>query len=222
RRAREIKHSLSIVSALHTATLLHYDRREPEAARDLTEAVIALAEEKGFCEFLVWGRALRAWAMSELGGRDEGIADLETIAGPVRGLLQISKSMVLAHAYLHAGHAEQTIAIVVDELARIECSGAQVEAAELHRLKGEAILMRNSSVHAEAEACFRKAIEIAGAQSARWWELRAATGLAQLLRDTGRRDEARAMLSGIYGWFTEGFDTADLKDAKALLEELSR
>ena len=80
--------------------------------------------------------------------------------------------------------------------------------------------MRDSSAKAEAEACFRKAIEIARGQSAKWWELRATVSLARLLGDAGRRDEARAMLAEIYSWFTEGFDTADLKDAKALLEEL--
>jgi len=81
--------------------------------------------------------------------------------------------------------------------------------------------MRDSSMIAQAEECFRKGIGMARSRSAKSWELRATTSLARLLRDTGRRDEARAMLEEIYGWFTEGFDTADLKDAKALLEELS-
>jgi predicted ATPase len=81
--------------------------------------------------------------------------------------------------------------------------------------------MRDSCATAEAEACFRKAIEIARVQSAKWWELRASVSLAQLLRDNNRRDEALAMLAEIYNWFTEGFDTADLKDAKALIEELA-
>ena len=81
--------------------------------------------------------------------------------------------------------------------------------------------MRDSSSTAEPEACYRKAIEVARRQSAKWWELRATTNVARLLRDTNRRDEARAMLTDIYNWFTEGFDTADLKDAKVLLDELS-
>jgi predicted ATPase len=81
--------------------------------------------------------------------------------------------------------------------------------------------MRDSSLTAAAEACFRKAIEIGRGQSAKSRELRAAISLARLLRDTNRREEARTMLAEIYNWFTEGFDTADLKDAKALLEELS-
>jgi predicted ATPase len=92
--------------------------------------------------------------------------------------------------------------------------------ASLHRLKGEAILMRDFSMTAQAEECFRKAIGIARSQSAKSLELRATTSLARLLANEGKRDEARKMLAEIYGWFTEGFDTADLKDAKALLEEL--
>src|SRR5260370_40191532 len=94
--------------------------------------------------------------------------------------------------------------------------------AEMHRLKGELLLRRNDSNLAEAQSCFERAIEIARKQSAKSLELRATTSLARLLAKQGRRDEAHAMLAEIYGWFTEGFDTADLKDAKALLDELVR
>ena len=160
--------------------------------------------------------------MSELGQPELGVAELEAVAASAPSVLQISKSMVLAQVYLHVGRAEEAIVIVGQELAGIEQSEAHQEEAELHRLRGEAILMRDPSATAEAETCFRKAIEIAKGQSAKWWELRATTSLARLLRDTGRRDAARAMLGEIYNWFTEGFDTADLKDAKALLDELSR
>jgi len=222
RRARELKHSLSLALALHLASLLHYERREPEAARELAEAEIAIADEHGFCEFSLAGRAIKAWAMSELGQTQQGIAELETLAASGRRLLHISLSIILAHAYLPAGRAEQALLVIVAELARIEHSGAYMEAAELRRLKGEAILIRDSTASAQAEGCFRKAIKIAHGQSAKWWELRATVSLARLLRDAGRRDEARAMLAGIYNWFTEGFDTADLKDAKALLDDLGK
>ena len=158
--------------------------------------------------------------MTELGQTEQGIAELETNAGPVRGLVQISKSMMLAQAYLHVGRAEQALVTVGEELARTKDSGAYLEAAELHRLKGEATLMRQFSAYSEAEACFRKAIELAQGESAKWWELRATVSLCRLLRDTNRVDEAHVMLAEIYNWFTEGFDTADLKDAKALLDEL--
>jgi hypothetical protein len=105
------------------------------------------------------------------------------------------------------------------ELDRIEYSGAYLEAAELHQ--SAATLGRDPSATADAENCFRRAIEVARLQSARCYEVRAAISLVRLLRDTNCGDEARVTLAGIYNWFTEGFDTADLKDAKALLEELS-
>jgi len=128
---------------------------------------------------------------------------------------------MLARAYLRAGRAERALNTLDKALARSERSGWHLDSAELHRLRAEAILMRDPSGTAEAEACLQTAIEIARGQSAKWWELRTATSLARLLRDTGRRTEARTMLAEIYNWFTEGFDTADLKDAKALLNELS-
>jgi predicted ATPase len=91
----------------------------------------------------------------------------------------------------------------------------------MHRLKGELLLRQDHSKAAEAQSCFQRAVEIARNQNAKSWELRASTSLARLLAKQGRRDEARTMLAEIYGWFTEGFDTADLIDAKALLDELN-
>jgi predicted ATPase len=108
--------------------------------------------------------------------------------------------------------------VVSDALRRTEGSGERQFSAELHRIAGTAVMAQGKSV--EAENSFRRAIEIARTQSARMWELRATRNLAGLLAKRGKREEARAMLAEIYGWFTEGFDTADLKDAKALLDEL--
>ncbi len=101
-------------------------------------------------------------------------------------------------------------------------TGEQIASPYLHHVKGELLLVQNPSDVAEAQQCFRTAIEIARRQSAKSEELRATTSLARLLASQGHRDEAHAMLGEIYGWFTEGFDTADLKDAKTLLDELSR
>ena len=221
RRSRELKHSFTLAAALHTACLLRYQRREPEAARELAESLIALAEEHGFREHLATGKGFRAWAMTELGQPEPAVRELEVLAASSQRFLLISKSMLLAKVYLHLGRAEEALRMLREELAGIERSGAYQEAAELHRLKGKAILMRDSSASAEAEACFHKAIEVARNQSAKWWELRATVSLSRLLRDTNRRDEARTMLAAIYNWFTEGFDTADLKEAKALLVELN-
>jgi predicted ATPase len=101
-------------------------------------------------------------------------------------------------------------------------TGCAVNEPGLYRLKGELLQQLDHPEVTEAETCLRQAIEIARRQDGKMIELRATMSLARLLRDTGRRDEARAMLADIYGWFTEGFDTADLKDAKALLDELNR
>jgi predicted ATPase len=105
--------------------------------------------------------------------------------------------------------------------ASVAKTGEQNASPSLHHVKGELLLAQNPSEAAKAELCFRTAIEIARRQSARSPELRATTSLARLLNEQGKRDVARTMLAEIYGWFTEGFDTADLKDAKALLDELA-
>jgi hypothetical protein len=97
-----------------------------------------------------------------------------------------------------------------------------VDRAEMLRLRGGVLLMRGASYAVEAEHCFRQALEVAHAQETKWWELRVTLSLALLLRDTGRRDEARTMLGEIYNWFTEGFDLPDLKEAKSLLDELAK
>jgi predicted ATPase len=111
--------------------------------------------------------------------------------------------------------------VLEEGIASVAKTGEQLSSPLLHHVKGELLLAQNPSHGAEAELCFRTAIEIARRQSARSIELRATTSLARLLNEQGRRDEARAMLADIYNWFTEGFDTADLKSAKALLDELN-
>jgi predicted ATPase len=108
-----------------------------------------------------------------------------------------------------------------DALAWVDETAERNSEAELYRLKAELLLQTESTNTEQVKSCFRRAIQVAHNQTAKSWELRAAISLARLLRDTGRREEAHAMLVEIYNWFTEGFDTADLKDAKALLDELS-
>jgi len=117
------------------------------------------------------------------------------------------------------GEAPQEIG---EALATVERTGERFYEAEVYRVKGELLLAQDSSNGLQAERSFRTAIETSRMQHAKSWELKATTSLARLLRDTGHREEARAMLTQIYSWFTEGFDTADLKDAKALLDELGR
>ena len=124
---------------------------------------------------------------------------------------------LLAETCCKAGRIEKGLDAINDVFA--EVGGNRFP--EMYLLKGELLFRQSAFNAAVAEECIRQGIEIAGQSSARLWGLRATTSLARLLRDTGRRDEARAMLAEIYNWFTEGFDTADLKDAKALLDELN-
>jgi predicted ATPase len=126
----------------------------------------------------------------------------------------------LVETYLGIDRTEEARQLLAQALETAHQTDGEMQEAELYRLKGELSLKAPGS-EAEAESCFRRAIRIAQSQSARWWELRATTSLARLLAKQGYRDEARAMLADIYNWFTEGFDTADIKDAKALLDELS-
>jgi predicted ATPase len=120
------------------------------------------------------------------------------------------------------GRADQAaIGLLADALDGVERTGVRWIEAELHRLRGELRLALPEPDQSEAEACFRRALAVAHEQQAKLWELRAATSLARLWRDQRRRNEAHDLLAPIYGWFTEGFDTADLKEARALLDDLS-
>jgi predicted ATPase len=123
-----------------------------------------------------------------------------------------------AEAYGKAGRAENGLVLAEEALNLIERTEERAWEADAHRVKGD--LMQLSGRPSEAEACFRQAIEIARRQQAKSWELRATLSLSRLLQKEGRSAEARRLLSEIYGWFTEGFDTPDLREAKALLEEL--
>ena len=127
---------------------------------------------------------------------------------------------LLAETYGKAGQADRGLTEIAEGLASAEQSGERTWEAELHRLKGELLLSRSADNQGQAEACFSQAIAVAQRQSAKSLELRAATSFARLLQAQGKSKEARELVQPIYGWFTEGFDTADLKGAKALLDQL--
>jgi predicted ATPase len=127
---------------------------------------------------------------------------------------------VAAEAAGGAGHIDQALKLIAEGLERVERNEEHWFEAELHRLQGEALLVLSPERAAETETFYRQALAVARGQSARFWELRAATSLARLWRDQGRRAEAYDLLAPIYGWFTEGFGTADLNDVKILLDEL--
>jgi adenylate cyclase len=223
RHAREAQNLFSLGLAESVMSWFHQYRREPGIVRIHAEAAIALADEYGFPEWMAWGIFNRGWALAELGEVEKGVAEMEEgIAGFGRlgGVPRKQFALaMLAQGYQRLGRHDEALAIFDQGLAHVERSREMLDTAEILRLKGDLLIARDG-LPAEAERCFRAAVELARAQQARWWELRATASLARLLRDAGRGDEARTMLAQIYGWFTEGFDTADLKDAKALLDEL--
>ena len=165
------------------------------------------------------GAALIAQGRYEEGiaGMRRGISAIRATGGPPHAWYLC----LLASGLGKVGRPQEGLEVLEEGFASVAKTGEQLASPSLHHVKGELLLAQNPSDGAEAEQCFRTAIEIARRQSARSAELRATTSLARLLAKQGRRDEARAMLAEIYGWFTEGFDTADLKDAKALLDELA-
>jgi class 3 adenylate cyclase/tetratricopeptide (TPR) repeat protein/ribosomal protein L40E len=224
-RAGAVKQPFTLGLALTLVAWLHQLRREPEVVRELAEGAIALGDEQGFPEWQAWGQWLHGWAIAELGDIKGGVSEME--AG-IAGFLQIGgvprqafTVAMLAKGYEKLGRIDEGLAQLDGMLARIERSGERLDEAELYRVKGELLDARGPSAKSQAETCFRKAIEVARQQKSRWWELRATTSLARLLAKQGRREETRTILAEIYGWFTEGFDTADLKDAKALLNDLN-
>jgi predicted ATPase len=204
---------------------LFLERRQPESARVHCEEVIALSEENGFAEWLPWGRFIHGWALFELGQVSEGLLEMEAGLAGFDRLGGVPRQqywiVVRARALALTGQVDEALLKINQALAHIECTGDTADQAEMLRLKGEVLMMCRPSEPAEAEKCFRQARDVARAQEAKWWELRAALSLARLLHDTNRQDEAHTLLGEIYNWFTEGFDLPDLKEAKGLLDELN-
>jgi predicted ATPase len=226
--------------ALDYAAMLYQFRREGHLAQESAETAMTLYREQGFAYYLAWGIIMQGWALVSQGQREEGMAQmrhgLAAIQATGAELRQPYYLALLAEVCSQTDRAEEGLAILAEALAGAHKHGEYWREAELHRLKGE--LLRQSSVRGpksevlpptlglqslnpEAEQCFHQALAIARRQQAKSLELRAAMSLSRLWQRQGRRDEAHALLAPIYGWFTEGFDTADLREAKTLLEELS-
>jgi predicted ATPase/class 3 adenylate cyclase len=224
--AQELSHSSSLAYALVSAVALYVLRREVEATQEQAGALIALCHEQDSMLWESLGITCRGWALAKQGRKEEGIAQIRQglAAHQATGeeLWQPMFLALLAEACGEAGQPEEGLTALTEAFDLASKTQEHLYDAELHRLRGELLLKQDESSAAQAESCFEHAIEIARKQSAKSWELSATTSLAQLLNKQGRRDEARSMLAEIYGWFTEGFDTPDLKDAKALLDELSR
>jgi len=199
-------------------------RGDGAAAQKHAEKAMALIDAFGFESLSGLVIANHGAGLIAQGRYEEGIAGLRRSISAFRATGATPQTWVLcslAASLGKVGRPQQGLQVLEEGFGTVARTGAQLYGPSLHRVKGELLLALNPSDIADAEQCFRTAIEIARQQSARTEELRATMSLARLLNKQGRRDQARTMLTDIYGWFTEGFDTADLKDAKALIDELS-
>ena len=220
----QVAHVLAHPRALAMATIyagqLHLLRREPDAAIERCRTSTALAAEHGLAFYLAFAQILMGCAAVQRGEGARGVDTIKQGFDAWRALGSVLGGPwflgEFAAGLSSIGHCDEALDVVSDALRQAEESGERQFTAELHRIAGVARLTQGNLV--AAESSLLRAIEIARMQSARMWELRATTSFARLLDQQGRRDEARARLGEIYGWFTEGFDIADLKDAKALLE----
>jgi predicted ATPase len=223
--ARRVSHPVSLAFAEGFVGFLHQFRRETRAAQGHAEGMIALSAEHGIPQLLAWATTLRGGAMAEQGRSEEGIAQIQEGLAAFRAtgaeLMAPYFLCLLAEACMETGRFDDGLSALTEALIAADENENRSCEAEMHRLKGELLLKQSDSNTPEAHSCFQRAIEIARRQSAKSLKLRATTSLARLLASQGRREEARAMLAEIYGWFTEGFDTGDLIDARALLKELN-
>jgi DNA-binding winged helix-turn-helix (wHTH) protein/tetratricopeptide (TPR) repeat protein len=220
---QSVSHPQSVAIALVLGADHYRILREPEKTIEITDVCVALCNEQGIPLHCAWAECFHGWAIAELGETDQGVSEIRASLG-----LQLSLGAevahpqfgaVLAEVLLHAGRVEEGLKAVDDGL---DASGRHDERyydAELWRLKGELLKMQDKT--AEADSCFNMAIAIARRQAAKSWELRASVSLARLRLEEGKREEAQHVLRDIYAWFTEGFDTPDLREAAALLKEVS-
>ena len=224
--ARELDHPFTLAYVHIFAAVLNQFCRNPRAVREHAEAAIQLANDQGFRLWAVVGRILRGWALSEEGHSEgivqmtEGLASWGVVGAENTYTFQPYFLALLAESHGKVGQVERALALLVQMAGAVERTEERAYEAEMHRLRGELLLKssssRSNSTIQEAERCLRQAIAVARGQSAKSLELRAATSLGRLLQGRGKTDEARKLLSEILGFFTEGVDSKDLKEAEAL------
>jgi predicted ATPase len=236
--AEELSHPYSLVFALCIAAMQHQHRREGPATQERVEAAVLRSTEQEFLFWLAWGTILRGWALAEAGQSEEGIAQMRQGLQTWQAIgVEIARPYALARlteAYGKSAQVDEGLTVLAEALTAVHITGERFYEAELHRLRGELLLQsgirppasvvttpdaRHQTPDMAAEECFQQALAVARRQQAKSLELRAAMSLSRLWQRQGKRQEAYNLLAPIYGWFTEGFDTVDLQEARALLEE---
>jgi predicted ATPase len=224
RLARELGHPASLAHTQQLVGFVHQFRRDATATQALAESLQALATDQGLVFYQSGGSVLHGWALAEQNRSEEGLAQIRQgfdAGGATRAHWRALTLALRAEACGRAGHVADGLAVLAEALAVVEKTGILIYEPELHRLKGEFLLVQDPRSSGDAEICFREALEIARRHQARSLELRATMSLARLWQRQGRRAEAGAALTAVYGTFTEGFTTPDLLDAKALLKGLA-
>jgi predicted ATPase len=223
--ARRLAHPMSLAQTLHFSAHLHQLRCEPQAAREQAEAALALCTEQGITHYGAWSLLPRGWALAQQGEVAEGIAQIrQGFAGWRAAGMGVAWPWwlaLLAEAYSKVGQLDEGLRALEEALAAVQHNEEHYYEAEVYRLKGELLLQEAPAHQEEAEEHFQQALTVARRRQAKSWELRAAMSLSRLWQRQGKQEEARQLLAEVYGWFTEGFETADLREAKALLAALS-
>jgi predicted ATPase/class 3 adenylate cyclase len=223
--AQQLAHPWSLTMALRWAAVLHHLRREAPLTQTRAEASMTIATDQGLPHQVALTMPLRGWALAASGQGEEGMAQIRQglAAYQTTGASRVRpyQLALLAEASTQVGQTTEGLAALAEALAMLDKSGVRWWEAELHRLRGELLLQHEGAQPGEVEACFQQALDIARRQQAKSLELRAAMSLARLWQRQGKGAEARELLAPIYSWFTEGFDTVDLQEAKALLDALA-
>jgi tetratricopeptide (TPR) repeat protein len=230
-QAQCLSHSFTLAQTTCKAALLHAFRREPVAAANRAEASIDLCRKHGVSFWLPFVRVVYGWALFWQGQAEQGLCEMQegvkAFYTPPRRLLVPLLLALQAEAHLKLGQSSEAYTAISEALTIIDQNGEGWWESELYRLKGEQLRQAGakrqaSNIDTDVEACFHQALEVARQQQAKSLELRAAMGLARLWQSRDKRQDAYELLAPVYGWFTEGFDTADLKEAKVLLDELEK
>jgi predicted ATPase/class 3 adenylate cyclase len=223
--AQELVHPFSLAFALFFACGLSQLIRDRQAIQERAEALLALASEQGFAFWAACATVFEGWSLVDRGRVSEGIPRMRQgiAAHSATGAANFVPHFLGLVAQAQQRHGDLLAAkeTVTEALDRVRRTGEGYYEAELLRLRGELLLARPAPDPITAEQCLVEALETARRQQAKMWELRAATSLARLRRDQGRTREAHDLLAEVYGWFTEGLDTPDLREARALLDELA-